>query len=89
MSILTSSRSDLALLDRALNGGKSGRGRHGISLLDQMRMQRMRLRGATLQVIANDMGFSMMTVFKYTAAIPCKRRQNKHILIHRRTGLAA
>ncbi len=84
---LSMSRSDLALLDRALNSGKGGR--RAISLLDQIRMQRMRLRGATLQTIANDMGFSMNTVFKYTASIPCHRRHNKHVLVHRRTGLAA
>lgn len=83
---LSMSRSDLALLDRAL--GKN-RGRPRVSLIDQMRMQRMRLRGNTLQTIANDMGFSMMTVFKYTASIPCHRRHNKHILVHRRNGLAA
>lgn len=86
MLTLSMSRSDLALLDRAL--GKN-RGRPRISLIDQVRMQRMRLRGCTLQTIANDMGVSMNTVFKYTASIPCHRRLNKHILVHRRTGLAA
>lgn len=86
MFTLSMSRSDLALMDRALRGRP---GRPSISLLDQMRMMRMRLRGCTLQTIANDMGFSMNTVFKYTASIPCKRRMNKHVLVNRRTGLAA
>lgn len=50
---------------------------------------RARVEGMTLQVIANITGRSITTVMKYTAAIPNRRRWNKTIRVHRRTGLAA
>lgn len=55
----------------------------------QKQIRKFREEGATLQVIADVLGYSMNTVFKYSASVPCSRRHNKTIRIHRRTGLAA
>lgn len=88
MFALSMSRSDLALLDRALNSG--GRiGRPSVPLVTQQTILRMRLNGDTLAHIAHMTGVSAQTVFRYTAGIANKRRHNKHILVHRRTGIAA
>jgi len=86
LNLLAHKKSFLTLLDIAQG---PNRGRPRVSLLDQQRMQRLRMKGETLRSIASIMDFSELTVFKYTACIPCHRRQNKYIRIHRRTGLAA
>jgi hypothetical protein len=67
---------------------RRGRGRPPIPATEVACMRKLRAAGHTLQQIAYFTERSMMTVFKYTASVPCHRRHNKAITINRRTGLA-
>lgn len=68
---------------------KRGRGRPPLAQQFVDSIRRMRLAGLTVQSIAEFLGLSIPTVFKYSIGISNLRRWNRTIKTHRRTGMQA
>jgi DNA invertase Pin-like site-specific DNA recombinase len=62
------------------------RGRPPLNAATVKQIRTGRVMGFTLQQIAQVLGLSLMTVWKYAQPIPHKNRPNRFVCIHRRSG---